>query len=230
MEVNKLQKEHTRKNKAYGLWKSQHCRETHYLFQVRKCNDEKCCPVPSRPFEELKWVPSPLLEDDKLHYKAYETLKEGQMTTDRDRPSLLIPKAKPGANKSTNSSKKNDEEASTAEPLTKQAKIDSCSMSGQTARAIITCVESRKPRVVYCSTKLDYRHKVMLARNMSSFEYTCGSFLFPPSEQRKLAKAMIVRQNLTCGMQVEVSYYTNGDLGRRVAPTVGATKPKSMWS
>ena len=57
----------------------------------------------------------------------------------------------------------------------------------------IGCIECRKPRVVYCKTKLDFRHKVMLARNISSFEYSCGSELFPPEEKRKLAKAMMVR-------------------------------------
>ena len=47
-------------------------------------------------------------------------------------------------------------------------------MSAQTARAVIHCVECRKPRVVYVKTKIDIRHKMMLARNISSFEFTWG--------------------------------------------------------
>ena len=55
----------------------------------------------------------------------------------------------------------------------------------------------------------------MLARNISSFEYSCGSELFPPEEKRKLAKAMMVRSRLSCGDQVEVPYYGDNDIAGR---------------
>ena len=61
------------------------------------------------------------------------------------------------------------------------------SMSTQTARATVTCIECRKPGVTCSSKKLDFRHNVILARNITSFEYSCGAHLFPPSEKRKLA-------------------------------------------
>ena len=216
MDVKKLRKEHTNKNAFYQQWKANHCRETHYTFQVRKFSDVHCCSAPSRPAEELKWLPSPLLQDDKAHYKSYEVVKNAQITSDRDRPSLSA-KSKDAASKAENVSKKNGEGSNRTNSATaqvKQSKNETCAMSAQTARAIVTCVECRKPRVVYCPTKLDFRHKVMLARNVSSFEYSCGSFLFPPSEKRKLAKAMNVRPNLLCGMHVEIPYYGNGDLRR----------------
>ena len=43
LDLNKLQKLHTRKNQAYMTWKSNHCHETNYTFQVRKCQDLSCC-------------------------------------------------------------------------------------------------------------------------------------------------------------------------------------------
>ena len=56
----------------------------------------------------------------------------------------------------------------------------------------------------------------MLARNISSFEFSCGSELFPPEEKRKLAKAMVIRPRLSCGDQIEVPYYGDNDIvGRK---------------
>ena len=63
----------------------------------------------------------------------------------------------------------------------------------------------------YDKTKVDIRHKMMLARNISSFEFTCGAHLFPPTEKRKMA--MILRPNLSCAMEVEIPYY-GAQLGR----------------
>ena len=61
MDPNKLQKEHTSKIPAYNEWKKIHCRETHYTFQVRKCDNINCCSLPSRPLETLRWLPTPKL-------------------------------------------------------------------------------------------------------------------------------------------------------------------------
>ena len=129
----------------------------------------------------------------------------------------LSSKLQKAANPSTNADNKDGQEGESRNATDEQKhKNESCSMSAQMAQAVVTCVGCRKPRVIYSSTKLDYRHKMMLARNMSSFEYSCGSFLFPPMEKRKLTIAMTVRLNLTCGIQVELPYYgDNGDLGRK---------------
>ena len=54
MDPNKLQKEHTSKVPAYNEWKKIHCRETHYTFQVRKCDNINCCSLPSRPLVTLR--------------------------------------------------------------------------------------------------------------------------------------------------------------------------------
>ena len=70
------------------------------------------------------------------------------------------------------------------------------------------------PRVIYCKSKLDYRHKVILAKNVTSFEYSCGAELFPPNEKRKLAKSMVLRPNLACAWQIELPYYGADGIGR----------------
>ena len=92
------------------------------------------------------------------------------MTTERGRPSLVLKRRE----KTCLRGKKRGEESPAKIP-TKREKTDTCSLSAQTARVIVTCIE---PRVVFCQTRLDYRHKLMLARNIFSFEYSCGSY-FP---------------------------------------------------
>ena len=82
-------------------------------------------------------------------------------------------------------------------------------MSAQNARAHVVCVECTKPRVIYCKTKLDIRHKMMLAKSLSGYDYTCGSDIFPPDEKRKLALSLVLRPDLQCAMQVEVPYYAS---------------------
>ena len=47
-------------------------------------------------------------------------------------------------------------------------------MSAQAARTVVQCVECRKPRVVYAKTKIDIRHNMTPARNISCFEFSCA--------------------------------------------------------
>ena len=80
-------------------------------------------------------------------------------------------------------------------------------MSAQTGRAVIVCVECEKPRVVYSKKKLDNCQRLLLAKTISSYEYSCGAFLFPPSEKRKTAQTLCIRPNLQCTKPIEVTYY-----------------------
>ena len=136
---------------------------------------------------------------DKNHYKTYEEVKE---TSDKGRPSLQLKTTNKNTPKSNTKIKDGH---STIHDFAVNLNADndngpsiknSVSMSAQTARAVVTCVECRKPRVIYCKSKLDYRHKVILAKNITSFEYSCGAELFPPNEKQKLAKSMVLRPNL----------------------------------
>ena len=90
LDLSKLQKLHMLKIPAYVDWVRRHCRETHYTFQIVKCQDPECCGPTRVKRELLTWLPSPLIGEED-HYLAYSELN-GQETTEKDRPSLQIPK------------------------------------------------------------------------------------------------------------------------------------------
>ena len=80
------------------------------------------------------------------------------------------------------------------------------------ARFLITCVECRKPRVMYSLHKLTERQKVSLVTSMSEYDYTCGAPVLPPSNT--LHSKVMVRAFLTCSMPVEIPYY-GSELGKK---------------
>ena len=216
MDINQLQKVHTNKMEWYIQWKKLHCRETHYTFQIRKCSNLLCCLPPKRPIEEFIWLPSPILKADKAHYMNYESVIKLEITDEMVRPTLKInkdkDKKKDPSSKPTNNQKSiktfvQESAYWSANTSNSTSSSENVGMSAQTARAVVHCVECRKSRVVYAKTKIDIRHKMMLARNISSFEFTCGAHLFQPTEKRKRAMAMILRPNLSCAMEVEIPYY-----------------------
>ncbi|WAQ98046.1 hypothetical protein MAR_022419 [Mya arenaria] len=71
-------------------WMEKHCRERHYNFQIRKCEDPACCSPSTVPREFLDWLPDPVLDGDTNHYKQYDQLK-GIDTTEDSRPSYQKP-------------------------------------------------------------------------------------------------------------------------------------------
>ena len=40
-----------------------------YTFQIKTCNDKKCCLPSKMPSEMLKWLPDPVLAEDRDHFK-----------------------------------------------------------------------------------------------------------------------------------------------------------------
>ena len=84
LNLEKLQKSETTKCNAYMKWKQDHCRETQYTFQVRKCGNTGCC-TSQLSENKLTWLPEPQLDDSKEHYKPYVSVKD-QQTDERDRP------------------------------------------------------------------------------------------------------------------------------------------------
>ena len=87
LNLEKLQKTHTRKVDSYNIWIERHCKVSQYVFQIRKCSDESCCVTPSLPHDDLSWLPDPVLDTDGEHYKPYSTVKNTE-TNEADRPSL----------------------------------------------------------------------------------------------------------------------------------------------
>jgi hypothetical protein len=210
LDTEKLQKVHTKKVEDYNAWVAKHCKLSHYIFQIRKCGDLTCCSPSTLPQEELSWLPDPILKDPD-HYKSYQELK-GIETTEADRPSLSIQKTKPKCNadkkkteslniESTNNSE--DDERDIPVPLSPPDLY-----TVQNARAIATCIEYRKPRVIYSKHRLTERQQTTVITSMSEYDFSCGAVLLPPSNP--LHGKVMTRSSLTCESPVELAYYSSG--------------------
>ena len=160
----------------------------------------------------------PILDGSGEHFVPYDEAKNMENNNEKDRPSLKVQKVKE-AKQPRNSNSSVSQEVSDSSPSTPSISTSSppappaIPMTAQTARAVIVCVECEKPRVVYSKTRLNNNQRVLLAKTMSSFEYSCGSFLFPPSEKGKTAQTLCIRPNLQCAMQIELPYY-GSEVGR----------------
>ena len=318
LDLNKLQKVHTAKSQTYNTWVSSHCRLRHYTFQIRKCKDENCCLATRIPYEELSWLPDPVIDDSGDHYKPYTEVK-GQDTNDENRPSLKdktkgkksqkapvqpaaepfrdeepateTPEAEPGQAEELVTEPGQAEEPATEprqaeepateprqaeepateprqaeepateprqaeepateprqaeEPATEPRQAEEQATetpateitetvmelaeeqeeykdpappvedphlcTKQNARAIVTCTECRKPRVIFSKQRLSERLKISVTIAVSEFDYTCGAPLLPPSNTSY--EKVMCRSTLNCGTPVELQYY-GSSLGRQ---------------
>ncbi|ESP00199.1 hypothetical protein LOTGIDRAFT_173358 [Lottia gigantea] len=84
LEVGKLQQQQVKNKKQYEAFKEKHCKERHYCFQIRKCNDEECCQRTDN--SDPDWLPDPVVGDDS-NYKDF-SIVYGTETTDENRPSV----------------------------------------------------------------------------------------------------------------------------------------------
>lgn len=82
----------------------------------------------------------------------------------------------------------------------------------QYARLGITCVECRKPRVIYSKKSLNERKKVELCLAYSEYDYTCGAPLLPP--EHPMSQSIHMKPGLACLTPVELSYYS-ANIGRK---------------
>ena len=226
MNMDKLQKVHVSQIASYTAWKDKHCKVEHYALQIKKCTDLDCCTSSKLPRTELNWLPMPILDSSGAHYVPYEEAKGMKDANERDRPSLNVQKVKePKGAKTPQSS---GDISSFFQPASNSGSSGQTTpvpstptppgpptipMSAQTARAVIVCVECEKPRLIYSKTRLNNNQHVLLAKTMSSYEYSCGSHLFPPNEKGKTAQTLCIRPNLQCAMQVELPYY-GSEVGR----------------
>lgn len=69
-----------------------HCRERHYWFQIKKCDNRTCC-VAKMSDTELPWLPDPMMSNDPAHYKPFDDVINTE-TTEVDRPSSQTQTAK----------------------------------------------------------------------------------------------------------------------------------------
>ena len=78
----------------------------------------------------------------------------------------------------------------------------------QNARSGITCVECRKPRLIYSKHALTDRQQTSLALLLSEAEYSCTGPITGPSHP--LHNTVVTRIPMHCGDPVEVPYYRTG--------------------
>lgn len=217
MDLHKLQKEHTKKIDPYQLWLENHCRQRHYNFQIKKCEDPACCSPTSLPREKLDQLPDPVLDATGEHYKKYSEVKD-QTTTEEDRPSYC----KPSGLVKTKTQKKtmkmgNLRSATAVEPETlyegpsptaPSTSTTASLYTAQNARYTVECCECRKPRVIYSKNKQTERQIMKLAVSISEADYCCGDHIDTGSKD-----IAHVRLGISCRDVVELSYYSSS-LGR----------------
>jgi hypothetical protein len=189
--MGKLQQENLKDAAGLKAFMDQHCHSTHYLFQIKKCTKESCShcskhPVrlPQDEFEKLKFIPLPLFNSAKDHYKEFAEVY-GQCPSEEDRPSL--------APTSTSEAKEADKEN---KKLLVAGKV----------RTIIVCSDCNKPRCVYAAASLASVERNRLKCLAETHVYTCGSILFPP--ESPLHHTIVCRQTLSCSSPMETQYYS----------------------
>lgn len=223
-EVNlqKLQKYHTQKVEAYKAWIEKHCKASHYVFQIRKCQDRACCLEPVVSEDDMKWLPDPVLGESDEHFKAYEEVN-GTETSENDRPSLKEPAKKKALTKKKEKPccpavRPNTEETE-AQPVTENvSKLNDMQVpkssddpglcTVQNSRSLVSCVECSKPRVIYSRHRLTERQQTSVVIGLSEYDYTCGSMLLPP--ENPMFKNIMTRTDITCQSPVELQYYSSG--------------------
>ena len=185
-------------------WKKQQCKEEHYSVQIKECIDPNCCTPTKLNQEELKWLLMPILKSSGLHYLPYDETKLLKKSDERDRPSLKIRKE----TKQLKNFKKALPSFTSVEKEFVDLKL-SISMTAQKARVVVYCVECERPQVIYPTNKFNRNQRMILAKSISNFEYSCRAFPSPPDT---MSGTLCIRPSLQCAMQIEVSYY-GSDVG-----------------
>lgn len=186
---------------SYLTWLDVHTRQRQYSFQIKKCGNTSCCSEPVTPVELLEWLPDPVLDTSKEHYKPYSEVR-GQDTNDHDRPSYKAPESKGNSNIKGAAKLKQNKEVGTA---CLDTEVDASMFTAQNARFIAECVECKKPRVIYSKNKLTERQQMQLIILLTEHDYTCGCFVTVPGNS--LHNKVHVRLGITCGTPVELAFY-----------------------
>ncbi|XP_060552756.1 uncharacterized protein LOC132714041 [Ruditapes philippinarum] len=124
LNLGKLVKNVTKKVLSLTKWMENHCRERHYSFQIKKCDDESCCRK-SQLSENvhLDWLPDPVLLDDKEHYRSYKDSK-GKVTDESDRPTFKESERKKVTKPRTAKKRALNETGDTSDNVTNQDDIN----------------------------------------------------------------------------------------------------------
>lgn len=174
-----------------------------------------------------------MLADDRIHYKQFDEVY-GTETTDDDRPTATLKKhsrnvgtvdrgakkaghntpnaaidGEPGSSQNRKSQVRPKSSCVSEADLKvydKAVCTDAGMYTAQNARALIECVECRKPHIVYCrGTTWCSRYRLELALLLSENDFTCGSPITPPGHM--LHGKIYTRLNISCADHIELAYY-----------------------
>lgn len=145
LSLGKLTQSDLKKSSSWNAFVKQHCKCSHYSFQVKKCLDTTCSYCSQNPplmpdFESVYFLPDPIPTTDGTHYLSFEELY-GQSTCDKHRPSLLAQ----GADKIADSEHRQ------------------LLVAGRVRDSLI-CSECTKPRCIYAASKLSVLEEREIAR------------------------------------------------------------------
>ncbi|CAC5423857.1 unnamed protein product [Mytilus coruscus] len=186
----KYQQQHLKSKEDYQKFLNIHCKEKHYMFQVKKCDVENCC-SPRVSETVFPWLPDPMMKgDDKDHYKPFNVVVD--TATVDGRPSAQVHKAKDVAEQ--------------------QQGIRNQGLIAQNVRKVVNCFECNKPRCVYNKRLLSVRAARAFSRLIEKHDYSCGSLITPEGDA--LEGTVTVRLQITCETPVEYSFYAS-ILGRQ---------------
>ena len=133
-----------------------HCKSTHYGFEIYQCKDEACNlrsifqPIRLSPdsFDSLSFLPDPLSDETKDHFQSFEKLF-GTKTSNKDRPSLKF-----------------GLEASAIDKANKELFL------ADKVCIIIKCSTCKRPRCIYSNGKLDHPDVILIQQVKNENMYT----------------------------------------------------------
>ena len=179
----RLQKKKLEPVDGYQNFKSTHCHEGVYAFQIRKCGDIQCCGV---NYSEIKphWLPFPIVADDNPeHYKPFSKVY-GTEPTEEYLPSNV-----------NNAKKVND----------LQQAIATSKLTAQNVRSIVKCTSCQKPRCIYVIRAFSQREMIELKQVLEKFPYVYGCLLAPDSSF--IDGHVFTRLAMHCNTPIEWAYY-----------------------
>ncbi|GBB99535.1 hypothetical protein RclHR1_03550015 [Rhizophagus clarus] len=132
-----------------------HCQIRTYSFQIKKCGDDECkfcLPIrlPKEIFDELKFIPDPMLSTDLEHYQDFDKLY-GTKTRE------YLPSA-------SGSMKEN---------------IPVGIINNSNIRKLVNCTVCNKPRCIFSKNALSDEEKTSLEILLDNVIYICGSPITP---------------------------------------------------
>ena len=138
--------------------------------------------LPVDVFQEMNFIPAPLLDSSKEHYLTFDEAY-GKMVTEKDRPSLKF-----------------------SLELIEEDKLHKQTLVAQYVRAVIKCASCLKPRCIYSNCKFNDSVKKEVKSIIDDDTYICGGNF--ADDDSYLRHSAFVRRQLSCSEPMETAYYS----------------------